>query len=205
MLHVTTTLWKPNHASHKFSRCYDESWVERLYRGFKRNLTQEFAFLCFVDEFRQFKEPAIGQERLRHRPAGYGSCIEPFRLDAPMIFVGLDTVITGNVDRFADYCLTKDRIAVPRDPYLPKQVCNGVCLVPAGHGDVYESWSGQNDMEWIRRQKGLAVLDDLFPGQVKSYKAQFRGDGLGDARIVYFHGNPKMHEIDDPDLLEHWI
>ncbi len=204
MLYVTTPFWKPNHASYNFSRCYDESWVEKLYRGFKRNLTKDFTFLVFVDEFRQFKEPAIGQVKLQHRPIGYGSCIEPYKLGEPMILVGLDTVITGNIDHFADYCLTETKIAVPKDPYAEGKSCNGVALVPKGNQDVFTGWSGQNDMEWIR-SKRTECLDDLFPGQVKSYKAHVRENELGDARIVYFHGKPKMHEIDDPQILRHWV
>lgn len=203
MLYVTTLLWTPNQASHKFSKQYDESWVEKLYRGFKRNLTKPFKFVCFVDRLRDFKEP-IKQELLLHRPIHYGSCIEPYRLNEPMILVGLDTIITGNIDHFADYCLSKTRLAVPRDPYTPSKVCNGVALVPKGHRDVYAAWTGQNDMEWIRLRSETDLIDDLFPGQVKSYKAQYKKEGLGNARIVYFHGNPKMHEIEDRELLDHW-
>ncbi len=36
MLTVATLFWQPNVASRDFSRCYDESWVEKLYRGFRR-------------------------------------------------------------------------------------------------------------------------------------------------------------------------
>ena len=52
------------------------------------------------------------------------------------------------------------------------------------------------DYEW---------LDDLFPGQIKSYKVQVVPPDLGDTRIVYFHGNPKPHMLDHlPWITEHW-
>jgi hypothetical protein len=153
---------------------------------------------------REFSEP-IKQELFLHRPIGYGSCIEPYRLGEPMILVGLDTVITGNIDHFADYCMSWGRLAVPNDPYVKGKVCNGVALVPKGHRDVYAAWTGQNDMEWIRIRSQVAILDDLFPGEVLSYKAHVKKDGLRNGKIVYFHGDPKMHEIDDKEILEHWI
>jgi hypothetical protein len=67
-------------------------------------------------------------------------------------------------------------MALPRDPYAPQQACNGVCLIPAGHGYVYEDWDGTNDMEWMRRQEHV-MIDDLFPGQVQSFKGAVRDQG----------------------------
>lgn len=203
MLYVCTLLWSPNRESHHFSKCYDESWVEKLYRGFARNLTRPFKFIVFVDRLRMFDEP-IKQELLLHRPIHYGACMEPYRLNEPMILVGLDTVVTGNIDHFADYCLTADKLALPRDPYQTDKVCNGVALVPRGHRAIYDAWHGENDMAFLRAREDVVLLDDLFPGEIVSYKKHVRDRGLGKARIVYFHGKPKMHELDDKDILLHW-
>ncbi|MBN9007246.1 MAG: hypothetical protein J0H40_17750 [Rhizobiales bacterium] len=207
MLHVATCLWQANGASQPFSRCYDESWVEKLYRGVARNLTQPFRFVLFTDEPRCLG-PSISQEPLLARPISYGSFTEPYRLGQPMILMGLDTVITGNIDHLAGYCLTSDVIALPRDPYMPSRACNGVALVPAGKQDVWSRWRGENDMEWIRQQPH-AFIDDVFPGHVVSFKGHVRSHGLGDARIVYFHGNDKPHElVGRPEaewVREHWV
>lgn len=204
MITVATLLWSPNENSFSFSRMYDESWVEKLYRGFARNLTLPFRFVCFTDRDRTFAEP-IQQERIRGR-LDYSACIEPYRLGVPMILVGLDTVVTGNCDHLAMYCLEAKRLAVPRDPYRPSVVCNGVGLVPAGHASIATEHDGKtNDMDWIRAHRP-AVLDDLFPGQVVSYKVHVKGRKLGDARIVYFHGEAKPHQeyATQPWIREHW-
>lgn len=202
MITIATLLWDPTAESLATSRCYDETWVDKLYRGFGRNLSDDFRFVCFVDRLRSFCEP-VEQELIRGRP-GYAACIEPYRLGVPMILVGLDTVVTGDCDDLADYCLTAEQIAVPRDPYNPAQVCNGVALVPAGFGHVAAAHDGRtNDMDWIRAQSP-AVIDDLFPGEVVSYKGQVARHGLGDARIVYFHGAEKPHELTTGWLREHW-
>jgi hypothetical protein len=204
MLNVVTCLWRPNETSFEFSRCYDESWVEKLYRGALSNLSKPFRFVLFSDELRVELPYEIHQERLNHRPISYGSFTEPYRLGEPMILMGLDTVITGNIDHLAHYCLTADTIALPRDPYHPSRACNGVALVPAGKQDIWERWNGENDMEWLRKQPHV-FIDDLFPESVVSFKGSVRDRGVRDARIVYFHGVPKMQDLTElPWVAEHW-
>lgn len=186
MLHIACCLWDANDKSRAFSLCYDESWVERLYRGFARNLNVEFRFVCFTDRERKFREN-IGQEFLQSRQPDYGCLIEPFRLNEPSIIVGLDTVIVGSIGHIAAHCLTSTRLALPRISGISN---NGFVLVPAGHRSIFDEWSGENDMEWLRAQPHDAI-DDRWPGQVVSYKLHVRPKGLGDARVVYFHGEPK--------------
>lgn len=204
MITIATLIWDANEASYDFSRMYDESWVEKLYRGFARNLTLPFRFVCFTDRKREFAEP-IEQEFIEGAK-DYSACIEPYRLGEPMILVGLDTVVTGNCDHLAMYCVEGKRLAVPLDPYDPRVVCNGVALVPREHQHIAIAHDGRtNDMDWIRAQDP-AVIDALFPGQVQSYKVHVKGRGLGDTRICYFHGEEKPHQ-EAPRvnwIREHW-
>lgn len=174
---------------------YDVNWVEKLYRGFARNLTLPFRFVCFTEKARAFKEP-IEQKPLKPEP-DYAAMIEPFKLNEPTIIVGLDTIITGNIDHLAAYCLASDKIAVPRDPFYPEKLCNGVALVPGEMREkMYDAFPGGNDMDWIRSHEAdMNVIDDIWPGQVISYKAHAKNKGLGDARIVYFHGDVKAHQL----------
>jgi hypothetical protein len=198
---IATLFWDANEHSLGFSKIYDETWVEKIYRGFARNLTVPFRFVCFVDRSRTFAEPII-QERITHPTLDYGACIEPYRLDVPMILVGLDTVIVGNCDALARYALDGGELAVPRDPYKPTQACNGVALVPAGKAEtMWTGFDGRNDMDWIRANEHV-FLDDIFPGACVSYKGRVMHFGLTDAnRIVYFHGDPKPPALDRLD----WI
>lgn len=184
---------------------YDESWVERLWWGFRRNLTIPFDFVCWTDREYRFDAPVI-QRRLKQAEPDYSSCIMPYELNTPSIIVGLDTVITGNCDHYADYCFTADRIAVPRDPYHPHLMCNGVSLVPAGQRRIFDEHTGENDMDWIRKQDP-ACLDDLFPGEIISFKGEAWHRGAEGVNIVYFHGHPKMDTAlvqNLPWMKEHW-
>ena len=194
-LAIVTLLWDANEEGYAFSSMYDESWVEKLCRGVRRHCTLPFEFICFTDRPRTFSE-AVTQVQISSARPSYADCIEPYRLGRPMILMGLDTVITGNIDHLARYCLESHQLAVPRDPFFPETVCNGVALVPAGQERVWHDWGGQNDMDWIRARKDLQVIDDLFPAHVVSYKGHVKSEGLGDARIVYFHGAEKPHELD---------
>lgn len=204
LLTVVSCLWDANVASQSFSRCYSESWALKLFNAFRRNLTVDHRAVLFTDRERNLPD-WIEQDQLLADPPGYGSMIEPFRLAEPMILVGLDTVIVGNIDHMARYCLEADRIALPRDPYQPARSINGVALVPKGFAHVAAQWGGENDMEWLRRFD-TAFIDDLWPGHVLSLKFhKVRDLGLQDARIVYMHGRPKQDELGHLGWVrEHW-
>lgn len=203
LITIASLLWDANEKSQYFSRCYNESWVIKLYNGFARNLNLPWRFVLFTDHHRELIPDEIKQEIIRSELT-YSACVEPFRYGVPMILCGLDTVVTGNVDHLAAYCLEKKMLALPRDPYAPERAANGVCLIPEGHHYVYRNWHGENDMEWLRKQPH-EFIDDLFPKQVVSYKGYVKHHGLGDARIVYFHGQEKPHELTHLDWIqEHW-
>lgn len=208
MITVATLLWDSNRNSKSFSSMYDETWVTKLYAGFARNLTMPFRFVLYTDRGRTFDVP-VTQRRIDSTLPSYGDCIQPFELNEPMILVGLDTVICGNVDHLAEYALSADVMALPVDPYAKgpggsRIACNGVCLVPAGHRFVWDTWNGQNDMEWLRRMEHV-FIDDTFPGEVVSFKAHAKPKGYDGARIVYFHGREKPHELPNHPLIrEHW-
>lgn len=205
MITIATLLWSANPDSMWFSRMYNETWVDKLYQGAARNLTQPFRFIVYTDKERRFGWP-VEQKRLKAKQPNYGACIQPYELDEPMILMGLDTIICGNIDHLAEYCLTDSKIALPRDPYHTDVVCNGVALVPKGNRHVWDTFGdGDNDMKHMQRQKHR-VIDDLWPGQVLSYKAHYLRNGNGDARIVYFHGDQKPHQLADKELIQkHWL
>lgn len=205
MLKVVSLFWQANVKSQDFSRCYDETWVEKLQRGFARNLTVEHEFVLYTDREREYDADVtqvvvdgLGQN-------GYSDCIRPYEMGDPMILVGLDTIVTGNCDHLAQYCLEQDVILLPRDPYKMERACNGVALIPGGWQEIADRHTGQNDMEWMRSFPHL-FIDDRWPGHVQSFKGRVRDGGLRDTRICYFHGREKPHELSGvPWVRQHWI
>ncbi len=188
------------------SRCYDESWVEKLYRGFARNLTVPFRFVVFTEKERAFSK-TIEQMPIIRRPIHYGACVEPFILNEPMIFVGLDTVIVGNCDKFARWCLQHPgKLALPKHPYEDWSI-NGVVLWGGGNPAIFNNWSGENDMDWMRSFPH-ARIDELWLDRIVSYKARVakQGNLPPKCSIVYFHGKPKMQELQHEKFVrQHWV
>lgn len=204
MLTLSTVFWDANEKTEKFSRCYTDIWATRFFNGFRRNLTCPTRSVLFTDRRRdlpdfieQIVEPDLGSN-------GYGDCVRPFKLNEPMIFAGLDTVVVGNCDKFARYCFEGDRIALPKHPYEPWSI-NGVVLCPAGQRQIFDEWRGENDMKWMRKWPHHQI-DTLWPNRIVSYKAKVRGFGVGDARIIYFHGKPKMQDLLEENFVrKHWV
>lgn len=201
---IATLLWDANGSSHSFSKMYDETWVTRLYDGVARNLSLPFRFVLFTEKGRELPGHIL-VERLSTNTPTYANCIEPYRLNMPMILMGLDTVITGPINHLVQWCFESKEIGLTRDPYNLRKAANGVALVPAGHRRVYDEWRGQNDLEWMQKQPHVD-LDALFPAQIVSYKGHVMKHGLGDARIVYLHGHPKLNELPDDDPVKRqWL
>lgn len=205
MLTIVTPLWSANKNSFAFSRCYNEEWVDRLYRGFARNLTRPFRFVCLTDKARVFAHPQIEQDRFSAALPTYSDGYELYKIEGPLIVLGLDTVIVGNIDHFAAWCEGADRLGLPRHPGNASLACNGVVFAPADHHHVVSEWRGEDDMETVCKHPHM-IIDDEWPGQVISFKGAGQPSTLSnDVRIVYFHGRPKMHELAHiPWVQEHW-
>lgn len=205
---VAACLWQPNDRSEKFSLCYSEKWALRLFNGFRRNLSYETRCVLFTDRFQHlpdYIEQVVDADLGKN---GYADCIKPFSLNEPMIFAGLDTVVVGNCDKFAEYCFESDIMAMPSHPYRPDLAINGVVLCPAGKRDVFDRWRGENDMEWLR-QFDHQRTEALWPKRIISYKAHVgeRATELPKgARIVYFHGHLKPHKLNHLSWIRrHWM
>lgn len=227
---------------------YDPSWVDKLYRGFARNLSEPFRFICLVDDDYAFDEP-VEAVRFERPDLSFMALNEIFRPDLGIdrgLFVGLDTVIVGSLDGMVAH---EHSLSMPRDPFNPRKLCNAVVLFSESEArriwKIYQQdvdgWAqrcrigqhirrGGYPSEFIFLQQVLpngprAWLDDLYPGQILSFKqhlakvkrapqtdSQTRQylDQCGltslpnEARIVYFHGRPKPHDLSDAWMQEHW-
>jgi hypothetical protein len=96
-------------------------------------------------------------------------------------------------------------MALPKHPYEPYSI-NGVVLWGGGNPDIFEKWSGENDMDWMRTFPHKRI-DDLWNGRVISYKAHVAKQGRlpANAKIVYFHGHPKPNELPHvPWVRDNW-
>lgn len=213
MITFTATLYNGRDVPRHSRDIFTPEWADKLYRGIARNFDKPFRFVCVTDEPESaFAEPieTLGFENYRHN---MWCIIECLRVTGdPVIFMGLDTIITGNITHMADL---RPRFAMLRDPYHEKRMCSGV-MVWREARDIYDRFVADqskadytlankpSDMRWLH-QNGRPDMDleTALPGQIRSYKVHCK-DGPGDARIVYFHGVPKPHELNDWTR-DHWI
>ncbi len=203
---------------------YDWSWVEKLYRGIRDNSTIPFRFICLSDQVPATPHPKIQVIPLQDPSLGWMCINEIYRPDLGIergLFMGLDTIITGDITHMLQLNVP---FGVVRSPIKPKLLCNAVVSFNRKWANwLWHMWTKRKE-SWLEnctvglgpKQKGYAsevvflrhnrheewvFLDDLWPGQICSWKAHGVSE---DTRILYFHGDQKPHQIDDPVIERCW-
>lgn len=138
-----------------------------------------------------------------------------------IMFFDLDTVIVNNIDDFMSY---RGQFAT-LNPFNPKNnhksTPGGVMSFQHGYSEFMWQALEKNPNYWMRMSQGgkerivMNELEgrykwdrwqDLFPGQLVSYKKHVRRHPTfpQDARIIAFHGTPRPHEALDNKIVKHF-
>ena len=204
---------------------YDESWVDKLYRGIERNYNGTFGFICLTEKTRRFKEP-IRQVRFSRSVDQYGwmSLMEQYRPDLCIgnrCTMGLDTIITGPLNDIFEY--SPEKVALCTDPYHPHLVCNAITLAtPEFAEEIWNIWlndeqkilkectlfGAPSEMVLLRKLYGNSPrIDDMFPGRIVSYRVDVASMNIAveDTSIIYFHGTTKPHQVNKEWMRRHWV
>lgn len=227
-MRYVATLFAPPGDLPAWSRVYTPAYADRFAESVRRHSPD--ADVVIITDFPpdQFKAgQTIIDFALPHR--GWAALMEMFRpevVEDAAILCGLDTVFTGPLDAIESATLAYGYIA-PADPYDGPAMTNAVVGIvghlagPIWHrwvdacrdglptGEEYKLFGAFSEMLWLRRHApALASFDNLRSGAVASYKAHVApGDPSAGTRIVYFHGQPKPHDLAAqrvPWVLEHW-
>jgi hypothetical protein len=224
----------------KWGDKFGPEYVNNLYRSIQKHVTVPHRFICYTDN----AADVICETR-------------PFLLDLPvwwyiigltdpahghndkLVYMDLDTVITGNID----HIVTLDEpFATISDFGWPQGLQTAYIMwnravrdnvwayftskyKPADYPNLdcdYTQWGGtnefleecmgvvrinQNPTPAIQDAPPVVRLQDVYPSQCASYKAQ-RLDNYTvlpeDMRMVFFHGNPMPHQVNNPWMKEHW-
>lgn len=138
------------------------------------------------------------------------SLFKPGLFKGQVLYFDLDTMIVGDISGFANY---QGDFAALRDPYFHAQTCSAIMAWEAGVMDhVYIEWQamGRPRMDPRGDQQFIGMIhpkadywQDFLPGQAVSFKADCMplGHVPEDARVIYFHGRPKPHEIGFSQLM----
>ena len=179
-----------------------------LFDSLQRNLAEgtRARFVVYTDNPCELGyTPGIDVRQLPHELDGWYNKLQLFKAKMfPagewVVFLDLDTVITGPVDELVSY---SGPFAILRDAYRPDGLQSAVMCWEAGkHGYIWESFKeaglpilAHGDQEWIERQVVQPIiLQNIFPGDFVSYKKDARFGIPKGAKVVFFHGEPRPHE-----------
>ena len=186
---------------------YDSSYVERVERMAKKNLSVAHEFVCLSDV------PGVpGYQPLYNCWPGWWSVIELFRLTGPVIVTGLDTLIVKNIDRLGELALTCPEDVFYMSRPQPKAArrgekwCSGIMIWNGDwswlyHKFDYETHSKKYKLEQrytahmlsLKRRVKIRAVQDYFDGYT-SYKNDCKRGLPAGAKVVLFHGKPRPHE-----------
>ena len=211
---------------------FDATWVDKLYRGIKRNTTKPFELICLVDKEYPIKEPVKQVKFIEQAnvSVGWSLLVEMYRPDITSdrrVTIGLDTIIMDNID---DILEIDNDIAMITDPMEPEEVCNAITWCSHETAKfIWDVWT--NKREWVYEnckfitkdavsemvllrklfdQDGEALRVDNIHEGIYSYKVHIMDepDLIENAKIIYFHGKPKPHELGsrpvDKKIIPHW-
>ena len=205
----------------KWGTLYSPDYVNKMYEMISRNLTLPFTFYCLTEDDTDLNKnikikslPEMSLQGWWYKAYAFKQNLFPD--NNINFYIDLDSVITGNINRFMTY--------------KPNQFLGLRELIYLKHPDRNSFGSGI--MRWVNNRfqyiwTRLELNNELstkYPGDQEyiyhyhaqniqffptewttSYKWEYV-DGIRkeDSSIIVFHGNPRPHEVTDPFIAQHW-
>ena len=143
--------------------------------------------------------------------SGWWSKIELFEVwtGQPVLYMDLDTVVTGN----CSHIFSQGPLMMLADVYRRGHCGSGVMTWAADYSRIAQdferrsetvmreyvtrhAWGDQAYIQALIGRQHANRIQDAWPGQVISFKADVMRRGAKGARIVYFHGKPRPWDAD---------
>lgn len=187
---------------------FTAEYVRRLKAGVDANLSGH-RFVCLSDV-----DVPCDRVALETRWPGWWSKIELFRLTGRVLYLDLDTVITGSLQEIADY---PHRFTMLRDVGRYDRPASGMMAWDGDYQFLFNYFREDREklipyyMDRVRGSQGgpwgdggyisdlvglhqpIELFQDLFPGKIVSVKWQTPEERRG-ASVVCYHGPPRPHE-----------
>jgi len=207
-----------NVACVKVGERYDAHYVNVLFDMVRRNLPAGFEgrFICFTDDATGL-DPLIETREVPSDLASRGWWAKlwlfnegAFPAGERVLYFDLDTVVCGPLDALATY---QGDFAILRDAYRSEGLQSSVMAWKAGACNyIYRCWflAGCPDVDggdqaWIEKfVKNPDILQEKFPGRLRSYKVECRSEIPRGTSVVFFHGYPRPHEVESGWVPEVW-
>jgi len=182
---------------------YGPEYVNRLAAAVQRNLSLQHRMVCATDNSSGVEVDCIPAPRLPGWWAKLGLFQERAfgQLDGRLLYLDLDVLVTGPLDELVQY---PTRFAMHRDFTRPLVNASAVMVLDSGVAASIWATFQSHQTKYMERHKAggdqeyLTAIHpavDLLPMRwVVSYKRSAVAAPPPDARVVCFHGHPKMHE-----------
>lgn len=198
---------------------YDETWVDKLYNGLRRNLHINFEFICFSNTKTKYKTvPLITESQ------GYWNKIEIFRKDivaGPTLYLDLDVVICKDItDTIVR--LPQNKFLMVQEPYqgihnssimfwngdysylYNKYVDNKQAIINEYLDITRSGWLG--DQAYIGENVSHNLLTEYVAENFIGWKHHKINVALHDPSIMIFTGGQKpSNNLTMPCVRDHWI
>ena len=190
-----------------------EEYVRRLKDAVEAHLPVRHRFVCITDRpaYEPIKDVDGEDVDTDMHDSGFPGWWQKVSLFAPgrftegrVLYFDLDTIIRGDLSPLAGY---SGEYATLRDVWRPELGQTAVVAWRAGYGghicdaalerlrDHGLDPKDRADPLISRLTPDREHLQDLFPGMFKSYKAEARDHGPGNAAVIFCHGRPRPHEL----------
>lgn len=180
--------------------------VARLAKQVAENLTIPYTFYCLTNH--QGDVGGVEMVRLQDGLKGWWSKLELFREFDSCFYLDLDTTIVGNIDNLVlDAVTPRPGGGLRVLPSLTRAggIGSGVMAWERSHRFIYDIFIAEReryirtcrtrddwgDQGFIQNHCGITDFTFFDSKLVKSYKHHVQKQGVGDAKIVYFHGKPR--------------
>lgn len=149
---------------------YSPAYVKHLAEGVKRNLSIPHEFICLSDSLKFLNLNGNGHvSLLNYNWPGWWAKMEVFNHPGPLLYIDLDTVITGSIDELANWIIKNPNCMVMLRGFYRRDQCSGIM-----------GWSGDNSWiyEHFRDHFGdRAIYETTESGTSMTIKkTRFRGD-----------------------------
>ncbi|CAK4075065.1 unnamed protein product [Aphanomyces euteiches] len=212
----------------KWGKKYDSEYVNKLFRGVSKYLCAvPFTFYCLTDNPNGL-EPDIQTRQLMPGFSGWWNKAHLFaphhRWHGQILYLDLDSVITGSLDDFAKY---SGSFAILKTDGMQNErrsqgVNSSIMMWNSSAAEDLEviytflkaNYKAVNSCiykfdHWLEMllPSDYHTLQDmeLLQGQIVEYAASCQVECPSNARIVCFPLEPKPHNAPAPWVAEHWI
>lgn len=195
----------------KTSNDYKKEYVDLIYKQCQK-YAPSVDFICISDD------PTVpGYVKMEHNWPRWWPKMEIFKIQGPVLYLDLDTVIVKDLKPILDNILKYDFIAIRdfyKDHKMQRTIGSGVMFWKGDMKYLYDEflknpeknmaecnttrWWG--DQGFIEKTIKTPVVywQDVFPKKLVSWKVHCRGGIPSDAIIIAFHGKPRPWEVKLP-------